>query len=41
MRISQYIIKHLAGTILFFLVLFISAGNINYWQGLILFQSVL
>ena len=30
---NQYIIKHLSGTILFFLVLFISAGRIDYWQG--------
>ncbi len=33
MRTSQYIIKHLAGTLIFFLILFISAGHIDYWQG--------
>jgi protein-S-isoprenylcysteine O-methyltransferase Ste14 len=33
MRISQYIIKHLAGTFLYFLILFMSAGHIDYWQG--------
>lgn len=33
MRTSQYIIKHLAGTFLYFLILFISAGHIDYWQG--------
>jgi protein-S-isoprenylcysteine O-methyltransferase Ste14 len=33
MKTSQYIIKHLAGTFLFFLILFISAGHIDYWQG--------
>lgn len=32
---SGYFIKHLAGTLVFFSVLFISAGRINYWQGLI------
>jgi protein-S-isoprenylcysteine O-methyltransferase Ste14 len=35
MRTSHYIIKHLAGTFLFFLILFISAGRIYYWQGLV------
>jgi protein-S-isoprenylcysteine O-methyltransferase Ste14 len=33
MRTSQYIFKHLAGTFLYFLILFISAGHIDYWQG--------
>ena len=33
MKNSQYIIKHLAGTFIFFIALFISAGRINYWQG--------
>lgn len=33
MKNSQYIVKHLAGTSLFFLILFISAGRIDYWQG--------
>ena len=34
MKIS-YFIKHLIGTFLFFLILFISAGRLDYWQGLI------
>lgn len=33
MKTGQYIIKHIAGTSLFFLILFISAGHIDYWQG--------
>lgn len=32
---SSYIIKHLVGSLVFFSILFISAGRINYWQGLI------
>jgi protein-S-isoprenylcysteine O-methyltransferase Ste14 len=32
---SGYIIKHIAGTSIFFLILFISAGRIVYWQGLV------
>ena len=32
---SNYHIKHFVGTFLFFLIIFISAGRINYWQGLI------
>ena len=32
---TSYIIKHFVGTFIFFLVLFISAGKIYYWQGLI------
>ena len=32
---KSYIIKHLFGTFIFFLVLFTSAGRIDYWQGLI------
>jgi len=31
----NYLIKHLAGAIVFFSILFISAGRLNYWQGLI------
>jgi protein-S-isoprenylcysteine O-methyltransferase Ste14 len=31
----NYLIKHLTGAILFFSILFISAGRLNYWQGLI------
>jgi protein-S-isoprenylcysteine O-methyltransferase Ste14 len=30
-----YIIKHLFGTVIFFLILFISAGRLDYWQGLV------
>jgi protein-S-isoprenylcysteine O-methyltransferase Ste14 len=30
---NQYTIKHFSGTILFFLIIFISAGRIDYWQG--------
>jgi protein-S-isoprenylcysteine O-methyltransferase Ste14 len=30
---SQLVIKNLAGTFLFFSVLFISAGRIDYWEG--------
>jgi len=32
---ASYLIKHLVGTLLFFTILFISAGRIDYWQGLI------
>jgi protein-S-isoprenylcysteine O-methyltransferase Ste14 len=32
---TSYIFKHFAGTFSFFLILFISAGRIDYWQGLI------
>ena len=32
---TSYIIKHFAGTFIFFLILFFSAGRIDYWQGLI------
>lgn len=31
----SYLIKHLIGTFLFFIIIFISAGKIHYWQGLI------
>lgn len=30
---ASYIIKHLAGTLVFFSILFISAGRLDYWQG--------
>lgn len=30
---ASYLIKHLSGSLLFFLVLFISAGRVDYWQG--------
>jgi protein-S-isoprenylcysteine O-methyltransferase Ste14 len=32
---SNYVIKQLLGSLVFFSVIFISAGHINYWQGLI------
>jgi len=32
---TSYLIKHLLGTFLFFSILFVSAGRIDYWQGLI------
>ena len=32
---TNYFIKHFTGTFLFFTILFISAGRIDYWQGLI------
>jgi len=32
---SSYFIKHFLGTILFFAIIFVSAGRIDYWQGLI------
>jgi len=32
---TNYLIKHFVGTFLFFVILFISAGRIDYWQGLI------
>lgn len=32
---TSYIIKHFIGTFIFFLIIFFSAGRIDYWQGLI------
>jgi len=32
---TSYILKHFVGTFIFFLILFFSAGRIDYWQGLI------
>lgn len=32
---ANYVIKHFVGTFVFFAILFISAGRIDYWQGLI------
>jgi protein-S-isoprenylcysteine O-methyltransferase Ste14 len=32
---TSYFIKHFTGTLIFFLILFISAGKIDYWQGVI------
>lgn len=31
----NYLIKHIFGSFMFFSVIFVSAGRINYWQGLI------
>ncbi len=33
MKISQLFIKQFIGTLVFYLIIFISAGRINYWQG--------
>ena len=35
MKTGQLLIKSLTGTLFFLLILFISAGRINYWQGLL------
>ncbi|NWJ52064.1 MAG: isoprenylcysteine carboxylmethyltransferase family protein [Bacteroidetes bacterium] len=32
---TSYVVKHFIGTFLFFAIIFISAGRIDYWQGLI------
>lgn len=32
---TNYLIKHFLGTFLFFVIIFVSAGRIDYWQGLI------
>lgn len=32
---TSYILKHFIGTFIFFLILFFSAGKIDYWQGII------
>jgi protein-S-isoprenylcysteine O-methyltransferase Ste14 len=32
---TGYIIKHVVGSLFFFLIIFISAGRLDYWQGLI------
>jgi len=32
---ANYLIKHITGAFLFFTIIFISAGRIDYWQGLI------
>ena len=32
---TSYIVKHFIGTIVFFLLIFISAGRIDYWQGIV------
>jgi len=32
---TSYIFKHFIGSFIFFLILFLSAGKIDYWQGLV------
>lgn len=32
---ASYVIKHIVGSLVFFSILFISAGRLNYWQGII------
>ena len=32
---TSYLLKHFIGTFIFFIIIFISAGRIDYWQGLI------
>lgn len=32
---TSYILKHIIGSCIFFLILFVSAGKIDYWQGLV------
>jgi protein-S-isoprenylcysteine O-methyltransferase Ste14 len=32
---TNYLIKHILGTSIFFAILFVSAGRITYWQGLV------
>lgn len=32
---TSYVIKHFAGSFIFFLIIFLSAGKIDYWQGII------
>jgi protein-S-isoprenylcysteine O-methyltransferase Ste14 len=32
---TSYILKHFIGTFIFFLILFFSAGKIDYWQGIV------
>ncbi|MDD4969649.1 MAG: isoprenylcysteine carboxylmethyltransferase family protein [Paludibacter sp.] len=32
---TSYVVKHFIGTFVFFAILFISAGRIDYWQGLV------
>jgi protein-S-isoprenylcysteine O-methyltransferase Ste14 len=32
---TNYVIKHVTGTVLFFSILFLAAGRLIYWQGLI------
>ncbi|NLD48357.1 MAG: isoprenylcysteine carboxylmethyltransferase family protein [Clostridiaceae bacterium] len=32
---TKYLIKHLFGTLIFFAIIFVCAGRIDYWQGLL------
>ena len=32
---TNYLIKHFLGTFIFFAIIFVSAGRIDYWQGLV------
>jgi protein-S-isoprenylcysteine O-methyltransferase Ste14 len=32
---TGYVFKHIVGSLLFFAILFLSAGKFNYWQGLV------
>lgn len=32
---TGYVIKHVVGSFIFFLIIFISAGRLDYWQGLV------
>jgi protein-S-isoprenylcysteine O-methyltransferase Ste14 len=32
---SSYVVKHVIGSTIFFLIIFISAGKLDYWQGLV------
>ena len=32
---AGYLLKHLLGTLVFYAIIFISAGRLNYWQGLV------
>lgn len=30
---TSYLFKHLSGSLLFFVILFVGAGTLDYWQG--------
>lgn len=32
---TSYIVKHITGSLVFFLIIFICAGRIDYWQGIV------
>jgi hypothetical protein len=36
---TSYILKHFIGTFIFFLVIFVSAGKLYYWQHAILISG--